>query len=209
MGKLETKNVIEISINPIRESLALSSIISGLIHGSSSAISAPNLCSKIFSAEFDTTFGSKTLGALTYQELVSKIYNFKELQLPIQKKSYNSENEFIQALAFFERETKGLMLLDPSVQQLYRLRLFENSQLLKKKLVKVDKLKRDDQRARDKVINETKVFNPKEKFTIPLGGEVNSAAFSPDSKYVMTASYHNPTKIIQFFQSLEGAKWNS
>jgi WD40 repeat protein len=178
-------------------------VLSTSFSASASVAAAPNLCSGIFAehsawnshGKFPNS--SKPAVTLTQGEVVSRIDNLIELQLRLQKKSFNSENEFIQALAFFERETKGLMLLDPSYQQLYKDRFFEISQSLKKKQAKAGQLKRDDQRARNKDIKETIVFIPKEMFTIQHGDWIRSASFSPDGKYIVTASDDKTAKIYE------------
>jgi WD40 repeat protein len=168
-----------------------------------SVAAAPNLCSGIFgehsAMDAHGKFPILSKPAINFNpaEVVSRIDNLIELQQRIQMKSFNSNNEFIQALAFFERETKGLMLLDPSYQQLYKERFFEISQSVKKKQAKADQLKKDDQSARNKAINGTELFKPKERFDITHKDIVRSATFSPDGKYVVTASNDGTAKIFE------------
>ncbi len=175
-------------------------VLSALISGVASA--SPNLCANIFAEH-----SIQPALALTHLEVVSRIDSLIELQLRIQRKNFDSENQFIQALSFFERETKGLMLLDPSYQQLYKDRFFEVSHALNKKQSKADRLRQDDQRERNKRIKEAQVFNPKEKFSILHLEKVMSAVFSPDSKYIMTASEGRTGRLFELATQSEVASF--
>lgn len=87
-------------------------------------------------------------------DLMKRIDNLIDLQIKIQKRDFANDDQRLQALSFFERETQGLDATYIDFRNEYRQRFFELQKINAQKNKIADSKKIEDERQRRKIENE-------------------------------------------------------